>query len=131
MTTMLDLAKLKQELQDINKKIEDALTTESSQLSFLFSRQAELQEIVDLDNEIYKLKQKLEDATVLLESEDQDIAELAKEEVHKLQILIDQKQQQLLMKLIPADPNDKKKCNYGNKGRHRWRRSCSFCERSI
>lgn len=108
MTTMLDLAKLKQELQDINKKIEDALTTESSQLSFLFSRQAELQEIVDLDNEIYKLKQKLEDATVLLESEDQDIAELAKEEVHKLQILIDQKQQQLLMKLIPADPNDKK-----------------------
>ncbi len=105
---MLDLTKLKQELQDINRQIEGAVFTEPSRLSVLFSRQAELQEIVELDNEIAKLKQKLQDTRVLLDSDDQDIVDLAKEEVGKLQMIIDQKQQQLLMKLIPADPNDKK-----------------------
>ncbi|BDQ04569.1 MAG: peptide chain release factor 1 [Candidatus Dojkabacteria bacterium] len=105
---MMEINAIKQELLDISTKIEDAQRTGSGQLATLFARQAELQEILDLYNDITILNQKLEQAKSLILSEDMEIVELAQEEVRNIEIQLSQKKQQLAIKLIPSDPNDSK-----------------------
>lgn len=108
MYKMDNFEKLKIELDDLNKKLENPSDFESKELAQLFSRQSELQEIISLNEEIYKTKKNITETKKLLNSEDMEFAEIAKFELPILEEKLKETEQKLSILLIPTDPNDSK-----------------------
>lgn len=70
---------------------------------------AELTEIVTTFREYKKIKQEIEDAQTILDSEDdQELKEMARLELDELEAKVPQYENQLKILLLPKDPNDEK-----------------------
>jgi peptide chain release factor 1 len=74
----------------------------------LAKRQGELARIIDLFNEKRALSTQLADARSLADGNDQELAELARSEVSKLELKLAENEQFLTEELVPKDPNDDK-----------------------
>ena len=75
----------------------------------LMKEQADLTPLVNTYKEYTKAKQDVEDSLALLEEEsDEEMRELAKEELSDAKKKIEELEQQLKILLLPKDPNDEK-----------------------
>ena len=75
----------------------------------LMKEQSDLQPIVDTYKEYRQCKQNIEDSLALLEEEsDEEMRELAKEELNDAKSQIPDLEQKLKILLLPKDPNDDK-----------------------
>ena len=71
--------------------------------------QNDLQPIVDAYTEYKKCKQSVEDSLAILEEEsNEEMRELAKEEMNESKARIDELEKELKILLLPKDPNDDK-----------------------
>lgn len=93
----------------------------------LMKEQADLTPLVDAYKEYKKANQDVEDSLALLEEEsDEEMRDMAKEELADAKKRIEEMEQQLKILLLPKDPNDDKNVIVEIRARRR-RRSSPFC----
>ena len=75
----------------------------------LMKEQSDLAPIVEAYNEYKQCKQNIEDSLMMLEEEsDEEMRELAKEELNESKARVEELEQELKILLLPKDPNDEK-----------------------
>ena len=75
----------------------------------LMKEQSDLAPIVEAYNEYKQCKQNIEDSLMMLEEEsDEEMRELAKEELNESKARVEELEQELKILLLPKDPNDDK-----------------------
>ena len=75
----------------------------------LMKEQSDLAPIIEAYREYKKCKQNIEDSLLLLEEEsDEEMKELAKEELSESRKRVEELEQELKVLLLPKDPNDDK-----------------------
>lgn len=93
----------------------------------LMKEQADLTPLVDAYKEYKKANQDVEDSLALLEEEsDEEMRDMAKEELADAKKRIEEMEQQLKILLLPKDPNDDKNVMVEIRAGAR-RRSSPFC----
>ena len=86
------------------------IATDYERVAELAKERSELHDLVEAFRRYQALQQELADTRTLLAEDGQDpeLAELAREEVHRLQDSLEQLEEQLKVMLLPSDPNDDK-----------------------
>ncbi len=97
---------LRQELKDLQDKMQDPSIFSSPEYPKLAKRQSELETLIHLFDEKSRLTSARQEAEELLKSGDEDMATLAKAELDGLADQIAQNDNALTEALIPKDPND-------------------------
>ena len=93
-------------MQELNNP---SVTEDQNRFRKLMKEQADLAPIVEAYREYKKAKQDVEDSLALLEEEnDEEMRELAKEELSDAKKKIEELEQTLKILLLPKDPNDDK-----------------------
>ena len=88
---------------------EPEAASDTKRFTKLMKEQAELAPIVEAYREYKKAKQSIEDSLQILEEEnDEEMRELAKEELSDSRRKVDELEHQLKILLLPKDPNDDK-----------------------
>ncbi len=88
---------------------EPGVTDDQRRFRRLMKEQSDLQPIVDTYSAYKKAKQDIEDSLALLEEEnDEEMRELAKEELSDAKKRVEKLEQELKILLLPKDPNDDK-----------------------
>ena len=86
-----------------------AVTQDTKRFTRLMKEQADLAPIVDAYKQYKQAKQDVEDSLALLDEEsDEEMKELAKEELADAKKRIEELEQELKILLLPKDPNDEK-----------------------
>ena len=86
-----------------------AVTQDTKRFTRLMKEQADLAPIVEAYKQYKQAKQDVEDSLALLEEEsDEEMREMAKEELSDAKKRIEELEQQLKILLLPKDPNDDK-----------------------
>ncbi len=97
------LSRLQEQLQDPNT------VSDPAKLAASMKENAELVPIVETYRKYKKAKSELESSKQILENEkDEDLREMAKEELSTLQKVIAEAEEELKVLLLPKDPNDEK-----------------------
>ncbi|MEA3285605.1 MAG: peptide chain release factor 1 [Synergistota bacterium] len=95
--------------EEIEHKMADpSVTSNPRELQSLGKKHAELSEIVEAYEEYKRIRSELEEAQALLDSDDPEMAQLAKEEAHSLEPLLEEQEKKVTLLLLPKDPNDDK-----------------------
>lgn len=106
---LLSIEKYKQEFEEINSKLSDPSKVDSRELGKFFSKQAELQQILDLHSQVSEVEKKVnEDKTLLQTEKDPEILEMATLEIEQLEEKKKSLESKLQLLIIPSDPNDEK-----------------------
>ena len=93
-------------MQELNSP---SVTEDQNRFRRLMKEQADLAPLVETYREYKKTRQDEEESLALLEEEhDEELRELAKEELSEARKRIEQLEQQLKILLLPKDPNDDK-----------------------
>lgn len=93
-------------MQELN---EPNVTENQTRFRKLMKEQADLAPIVEAYKEYKQAKQDIEDSLALLEEEnDEEMRELAKEELSDAKRRVEELEQELKILLLPKDPNDEK-----------------------
>ena len=88
---------------------EPFVVNDQTRFQKLMKEQSDLQPIVDAYKEYKESKQTVEDSLSMLEEEsDEEMRELAKEELNESKARIEELEQELKILLLPKDPNDDK-----------------------
>ena len=88
---------------------EPEAASDTKRFTKLMKEQAELAPIVEAYREYKKAKQSIEDSLQILEEEnDEEMRELAKEELSDSRRKVEELEHQLKILLLPKDPNDDK-----------------------
>lgn len=88
---------------------EPGITDDQRRFRKLMKEQSDLQPIVDAYKEYKQAKQDIEDSLAMLEEEsDEEMRELAKEELSDAKKRVEQLEHELKILLLPKDPNDDK-----------------------
>ncbi|WP_099468826.1 peptide chain release factor 1 [Konateibacter massiliensis] len=88
---------------------EPGVADDQNRFRKLMKEQSELTPIVDAYKEYKAAKQNVEDSLLILEEEsDEEMRELAKEELNDSKARIEELEQELKILLLPKDPNDEK-----------------------
>ena len=88
---------------------EPGVTDDPERFRKLMKEQSDLAPIVEAYQEYKKCKQNIDDSLVLLEEEsDEEMRELAKEELSESRRQVEELEQKLKILLLPKDPNDDK-----------------------
>ncbi len=88
---------------------EPGITDDQRRFRKLMKEQSDLQPIVDTYKEYKQAKQDIEDSLTLLDEEnDEEMRELAKEELSDARKRVEKLEQELKILLLPKDPNDDK-----------------------
>lgn len=101
---------LREEQEDLKKKLEDPAIYSTPEYPKIAKRQKELEEILALFDERNNLQAQIEDARKLADSNDSELAEIAKTEVEDLNQKLAASGSRLEALLIPKDPNDERDC---------------------
>lgn len=88
--------------------IKPEILSKQDELQKVAKEYAELGKIVDLYRKFKKLLYEIEESERLLEQEDDDIKRLAKEEINRLKEEKSKVEHDLMIALLPKDPNDEK-----------------------
>ena len=107
---MLDKAKkIVDKYNDLSKSIADPATiNDHTKLAQLAKEQSDLEPIYKKCNLYCKKKQEYNQNTILIGEEEQEIAQMAKEENDLIEKELDSLEDELKILFIPKDPNDKK-----------------------
>ena len=88
---------------------EPDVVNDQSRFRKLMKEQSDLAPIVEAYNEYKQCKQNIEDSLMMLEEEsDEEMRELAKEELNESKARVEELEQELKILLLPKDPNDEK-----------------------
>lgn len=83
--------------------------SDSDKLREYSKEQSDIQEVVEKYRRYKEITQQLKEAKEMLEEEsDEDIREMAREEINELEPEIEELEQQMKLLLVPKDPNDEK-----------------------
>lgn len=99
---------LKNELEEIDKKLSDPNVYASKDYPVLAKRRSEIASLLELFAKKDDLNQKIESAQELLNSSDTEIREMASSEIDQLKNELSGAEQELKATLTPNDPNDEK-----------------------
>lgn len=92
---------------EIEAQLQDpAISSQPSELQRLGKARAEIEEIVAVIREFFKLKQDLKDTEEMVS--DPEMRELAQAEIEPLKARVAEREGQLKLMLVPKDPNDDK-----------------------
>ncbi|SMG43831.1 peptide chain release factor 1 [Dethiosulfovibrio salsuginis] len=95
--------------EEIEHKMADpSITSDPKELQALGKKHAELSEIVEAYKSYLSVKSELDGARDLLGSGDREMELMAKEEINRLESLLDEREQAITFLLLPKDPNDDK-----------------------
>jgi peptide chain release factor 1 len=100
-----------QGIEDRFKEINQELTEVSEdyqRAAELGRERAELEPIVETWREHRSIQEELEQARLLLDSEDAELQEMAQDEVSKLENALEAQEEQLKRMLLPSDPRDRR-----------------------
>ena len=101
------LEQVEKRFEDLERKLQDP--TISPQDIRAFSKEhSDLRELVDTYRTYRQAESDLKSSKELLEDSDPDMRAFAKEEITRLELLIDDLSKQLNILLLPKDPNDEK-----------------------
>ena len=93
----------------LNELQEPDVANDQNRFRKLMKEQNDLTPIVEADNEYKECKQAIEDSLEMLEDEsDEEMRELAKEELNDNKKRVEELEQELKILLLPKDPNDEK-----------------------
>ena len=93
----------------MNLLSEPDVANDNARFRSLMKEQAELAPIVEAYKQYSAHKQNIEDSIALLEEEtDEEMKELAKEELNESKAEVERLEQELKILLLPKDPNDDK-----------------------
>ena len=93
-------------MQELNNP---SVAEDQNRFRKLMKEQADLADLVEAYTQYKKAKQAVEDSLLLLEEEsDEDMREMAKEELSDAKKRIEELEQELKILLLPKDPNDEK-----------------------
>ena len=93
----------------LNELQEPDVATDQNRFRKLMKEQNDLTPIVEAYNEYKECKQAIEDSLEMLEEEsDEEMRELAKEELNDNKKRVEELEQELKILLLPKDPNDEK-----------------------
>lgn len=88
---------------------EPTVANDTNRFRKLMKEQNDLGEVVETFRKYKQAKQNIEDSLAMLEDEsDEELRELAKEELSENKIEVEKLEQQLKVLLLPKDPNDEK-----------------------
>ena len=94
----------------LNELQEPDVANDQNRFRKLMKEQNDLTPIVEAYNEYKECKQAIEDSLEMLEEEsDEEMRELAKEELNDNKKRVEEQEQELKILLLPKDPNDEKK----------------------
>lgn len=99
---------LRQEYENLKKKLQDPSIFSSKEYPALARRQGEIERIITLFDEGKKLRTQLAEAKNMVDMTDQEIANMAKAEVTELDDKLKANEEQLTKALLPKDPNDER-----------------------
>ena len=96
--------------QEIQDELSDpTVVSDQNRFRKLMKEQTDLSEIVEAYKEYKAAKEGIEESLALLDEEsDEEMRELAKEELNACRATVEQKEQELKILLLPKDPNDSK-----------------------
>ena len=93
----------------MNTLSEPDVANDPNRFRKLMKEQSDLQPIVEAYKEYKQCKQNIEDSLAMLEEEnDEEMRELAKEELNESKDRLAELEQELKILLLPKDPNDDK-----------------------
>ncbi len=110
---MLDkLKSIEERFEEVNKLLADAdIASQPSEMKKLGKELKDLTKIVEVGKKYKSAVNNLESAKIVLtEESEQEMRELAKEEIHYLEELIPKLEEELKQLLIPKDPEDSMDC---------------------
>ncbi len=99
---------LRQEYTELQKKLQDSSVFSSPGYPALARRQAELERLINLFDQANDLEKQIEEAAVLANGNDSEMAELAKSELDDLNKQYSGVRSQVSDLLLPKDPNDER-----------------------
>ncbi|MCY4321746.1 MAG: peptide chain release factor 1 [Bdellovibrionaceae bacterium] len=104
------ISKIKKKYLDLKKNINDStLIKDTKTLANLSQELYHIEKIYNIIIDYEKIKNQIqENLTLIKEEKDSGLSELAKEENQTLSNILKQKEEELKIKLLPGDPNDKK-----------------------
>ena len=103
------LKKLEKEYKNIaNRLSEPKVISDTQKLKKLAKRQAELEEIIQKIKKHKEIEEKLKQAESILKEEEEELRELAQEEIKKLITEKNSLEKEIKVALLPRDPNDPK-----------------------
>ncbi|QER42870.1 peptide chain release factor 1 [Thermodesulfobacterium sp. TA1] len=107
---LLKLETIEKKFEELAEKLSDpAIISDPSLYAKLAKEHSELEEIVSTFKEYKKvLKEIEENKTIIEEESDEELVELAKEELKILENRVDELEKLLPILLLPKDPNDEK-----------------------
>jgi peptide chain release factor 1 len=88
------------------------VVSDANQFRKLMKEQSELEKVVKIYREYKQLKKTIDDnKQMLVEEKDEELREMAKEELAEAESKVLNVEQELKISLLPRDPNDDKKCD--------------------
>jgi peptide chain release factor 1 len=103
------IQQLKQKFQKLEAQLQDSsVLSAPEKLKQVSTDHAELKNVIDLINEYEKTAQNLADAKKTLEENDQELKDLAQEEINTIEPQLAKLEAKLKDELTPKDPRDKK-----------------------
>ena len=97
---------LRNEYQALQEKLKDPAVFSTKNYPKLAKRSSELEKILELFENVQRLKTNKEDATLLSQDTDTEISQMAKEELSEIQSDLDKIESELAQLLTPKDSND-------------------------
>lgn len=109
----MDYGKKLDEIEATFRELEQRMgdpnvASDPAELQKLARRHSGLAPIVQKYEEYRQAREEMEQARELFESQDREMVELAREEIHRLEPHIEEIEQELRVLLLPKDPNDDK-----------------------
>lgn len=105
------LQKLADEFAELEQQMADPnMISNQSEFQKLLRRRKEIESAVELFNEMKSYEHAIEDSEMLLEDSDEEIREMAKEELKIAKEGYDRVTEELKLELAPKDPDDVKNC---------------------
>ncbi|MFN4111577.1 MAG: peptide chain release factor 1 [Ignavibacteria bacterium] len=107
-----NLEKIIERFEEINQELmKPEVVFDQQKLIKLTKERSELEEIVKTYKKYKEVKKDIEENREIIYSKiDPELSELAKQELDKLEPLLEQLEEELKLLLLPKDPNDSKNC---------------------
>ncbi len=103
------LSELEEKFEELQKKISDPETINNHELYMkLVKEQAELEPVIEKFRQYKKVVSEIKEAEELLVGADEELKELAEEELERLKKLRPQIEKELKLLLLPKDPRDER-----------------------
>ncbi|MFO3796649.1 MAG: peptide chain release factor 1 [Anaerolineales bacterium] len=105
---MLDkLSLIEQRYEEINQQLLE-VGSDYQRAAQLSKERSDLEPLVEKARQYRQLQQRLDEARALLESQDEELRELARAEIDEIEPLLEEAERELKRMLLPKDPSDER-----------------------